>query len=112
MKLPVIVRRNHSSSSRWTSCCKEWVKQIWLHNGKHGSALYSQGKSVSLHAPDIEVVDCTGAGDGSLSGFILGKYLGKEDADCMKLAHTLSAEILQVNRAIVTHLTRGSCWVW
>lgn len=82
------------------------VKQIWLHNGKHGSALYSQGKSVSLHAPDIEVVDCTGAGDGSLSGFILGKYLGKEDADCMKLAHTLSAEILQVNGAIVTHLTQ------
>lgn len=82
------------------------VKQIWLHNGKHGSALYSSGKSVSLHAPDIEVVDCTGAGDGSLSGFILGKYLGKEDADCMKLAHTLSAEILQVNGAIATHLTQ------
>lgn len=82
------------------------VKQIWLHNGKHGSALYSEGRSVSLHAPDIEVVDCTGAGDGSLSGFILGKYLGKEDADCMKLAHTLSAEILQVNGAIATHLSQ------
>ena len=82
------------------------VQQIWLHNGKHGSALYSQGKSVSLHAPDIEVVDCTGAGDGSLSGFILGKYLGWEDADCMKLAHTLSAEILQVNGAIATHLSQ------
>lgn len=82
------------------------VKQIWLHNGKHGSALYSDGKSVSLHAPTIEVLDCTGAGDGSLSGFILGKFLGKEDLDCMKLAHTLSAEILQVNGAIATHLTQ------
>lgn len=80
------------------------VKQIWLHNGKHGSALYGPGKSVSLHAPEIEVLDCTGAGDGSLSGFILGKYLGKDDADCMKIAHTLSAEILQVNGAIATHL--------
>ena len=80
------------------------VKQIWLHNGKHGSALYGPGKSVSLHAPEIEVLDCTGAGDGSLSGFILGKYLGKNDADCMKIAHTLSAEILQVNGAIATHL--------
>lgn len=80
------------------------VQQIWLHNGKHGSALYGPGRSVSLHAPEIEVVDCTGAGDGSLSGFILGKYLGKEDSDCMKLAHTLSAEILQVNGAIATHL--------
>lgn len=82
------------------------VQQIWLHNGKHGSALYSPGKSVSLHAPDIEVVDCTGAGDGSLSGFILGKHLGKSDMECMKLAHTLSAEILQVNGAIATHLTQ------
>ncbi|MBS1758893.1 MAG: hypothetical protein JST23_02120 [Bacteroidetes bacterium] len=82
------------------------VKQIWLHNGKHGSALYSAGKSVSLHAPDIEVLDCTGAGDGSLSGFILGKYLGIDDYECMKLAHTLSAEILQVNGAIATHLTQ------
>jgi pseudouridine kinase len=82
------------------------VQQIWLHNGKHGSALYSPGKSVSLHAPDIEVVDCTGAGDGSLSGFILGKHLGKTDMECMKLAHTLSAEILQVNGAIATHLTQ------
>lgn len=82
------------------------VKQIWLHNGKHGSALYSEGKSDSLHAPDIEVLDCTGAGDGSLSGFILGKYLGKEDLECMKVAHTLSAEILQVNGAIATHLSQ------
>ena len=51
-------------------------------------------------------MDCTGAGDGSLSGFILGKILGKEDVDCLKLAHTLSAEILQVNGAIATHLNQ------
>jgi len=82
------------------------VKNIWLHNGKHGSALYNKKKSVTLHAPDIHVVDCTGAGDGSLSGYILGKHLGKEDLECLKLAHTLSAEILQVNGAIATHLTQ------
>ena len=82
------------------------VKNIWLHNGQHGSALYNKEKSITLHAPTIEVVDCTGAGDGSLSGFILGKHLGKEDIECLKLAHTLSAEILQVNGAIATHLTQ------
>lgn len=80
------------------------IQQIWLHNGKHGSALYTKEKSITLHAPSIEVVDCTGAGDGSLSGYILGKHLAKEDIDCLKLAHTLSAEILQVNGAIATHL--------
>lgn len=82
------------------------VNNIWLHNGKHGSALYTKEKSISLNAPSINVVDCTGAGDGSLSGFILGKHLGKTDIDCMKLAHTLSAEILQVNGAIATHLNQ------
>jgi pseudouridine kinase len=83
------------------------VQNIWLHNGKMGSALYNKEKAITLHAPIIEVVDCTGAGDGSLSGYLLGKHLGKDDMACLKLAHTLSAEILQVNGAIATHLTQG-----
>ncbi len=80
------------------------VQHIWLHNGKNGSAMYTKEKVTTLHAPSIEVSDCTGAGDGSLSGFLLGKYLGWSDFDCMRLAHSLSAEILQVNGAIATHL--------
>ncbi len=82
------------------------VHNIWLHNGKMGSALYKKDKAITLHAPNIEVRDCTGAGDGSLTGFILGKFLNMEDMDCLKLAHTLSAEILQVNGAIATHLNQ------
>jgi len=82
------------------------VENVWLHNGKLGSAIYNKERSITLHAPEIEIVDCTGAGDGSLSGFILGKTLCKEDFDCLKLAHTLSAEILQVNGAIATHLNQ------
>jgi pseudouridine kinase len=82
------------------------VQNIWLHNGKHGSALYNKDSVIVLNAPDIEVVDSTGAGDGSLSGFILGKISGFDDLSCLKLAHTLSAEILQVNGAIATHLNQ------
>jgi pseudouridine kinase len=82
------------------------VENVWLHNGKLGSAIYNRERSITLHAPEIDIVDCTGAGDGSLSGFILGKTLGKDDEACLKLAHTLSAEILQVNGAIATHLNR------
>jgi pseudouridine kinase len=87
---------------------KRGVQNIWLHNGKQGSAFYNKDKAITLHAPDIEVVDCTGAGDGSLSGFLLGKTLGRTDEECIKLAHTLSAEILQVNGAIVTHLSQAA----
>lgn len=82
------------------------VQNIWLHNGQHGSALYTMDKTITLPAPSIEVVDCTGAGDGSLTGFILGKYLGLDDMGCLKLAHTLSAEILQVNGANIQHLDK------
>ena len=82
------------------------VENVWLHNGKLGSAIYNKERSITLHAPEIEIVDCTGAGDGSLSGFILGKTLGKDDVGCLKLAHTLSAEILQVSGAIATHLNQ------
>jgi len=82
------------------------VENVWLHNGKLGSAIYNKERSITLHAPEIEIMDCTGAGDGSLSGFILGKTLGKDDVDCLKLAHTLSAEILQVSGAIATHLNQ------
>jgi pseudouridine kinase len=82
------------------------VEKIWLHNGKHGSALYSRTQTISLHAPEVEVVDCTGAGDGSLTGYLLGKYLDFPDAACLRLAHTLSAEILKVNGAIAPNLSQ------
>jgi pseudouridine kinase len=91
---------------------KRGVRNIWLHRGKHGSALYSKESHILLHAPSIEVLDSTGAGDGSVAGYLLGKYLGKEDIDCLKLAHTLSAEILQVKGAIASHLDRHKLWTF
>jgi pseudouridine kinase len=106
-ELPVLCNKNaFFTQQQIEELLNRGVKNIWLHNGKHGSALYSKEQSLTLHAPEIEVVDCTGAGDGSLSGYILGRYLGKDDMDCLKLAHTLSVEILQVNGAIATHLTQ------
>lgn len=80
------------------------VQHIWLHHGKNGSVLYSKEKIDRLHASTVHVIDSTGAGDGALSGYILGKFLGKENTDCLKLAHTLAAEILQVKGAVATHL--------
>ncbi|MBL0307348.1 MAG: hypothetical protein IPQ25_15360 [Chitinophagaceae bacterium] len=104
-ELPVLCSEQASMTQmQIQQLLEKGVQNIWLHNGKMGSALYNKERAITLHAPSLEVVDCTGAGDGSLSGFILGKHLGKEDMDCLKLAHTLSAEILQVNGAIATHL--------
>ena len=83
------------------------VEKIWVHKGADGSVLFSGGRITTLHAPTIPFVkDCTGAGDGSLSGFIMAKYLGMSDEEALKIAHTLSAEILQVDGAIATHLNQ------
>ena len=82
------------------------VENVWLHNGKLGSTIYNKEGSITLQAPETGIIDCTGAGDGSLSGFILGKTLEKKDEDCLKLAHTLAAEILQVDGTIATHLNQ------
>ncbi len=95
-----------STQSQIEELLEKGVQNVWFHNGKIGSAIYNKERSITLHAPEIEIVDSTGAGDGSLTGFILGKTLGKDDIGCLKLAHTLSAEILQVNGAIVTHLNQ------
>lgn len=80
------------------------VKNVWLHRGSKGSTLYNASGAIHLDAPKATIVDCTGAGDGSLSGFIMSQYIGKEGIDSLKIAHTLSAEILQVDGAIATHI--------
>ncbi|MCZ2223898.1 MAG: PfkB family carbohydrate kinase [Chitinophagales bacterium] len=81
------------------------VKKVWLHRGKEGSMLFTKDNQYSLSAPEVaEIKDVTGAGDGSLSGWLMAKYLGLDDEESLKVAHTLSAEILQVNGAIATHL--------
>jgi pseudouridine kinase len=83
------------------------VQKIWLHRGKKGSMLFTKEANYSLAAPEVEDIrDVTGAGDGSLSGWVMAKYLGLDDEASLKVAHTLSAEILQVNGAIATHLNQ------
>lgn len=106
-ELPVVCHEpSPSTKKQLDDLLDRGVKHVWLHNGIHGSSIFSKEKTTSLHASLVEVLDCTGAGDGSLSGYLLGKHLGKEDIDCLKIAHTLAAEILQVNGAIATHLTQ------
>lgn len=82
------------------------IQYVWLHKGKLGSALFKKTETLQLNAPAANVVDCTGAGDGSVSGFILSKYFGKDNLNSLRTAHTLSAEILQVHGAIATHLNQ------
>jgi pseudouridine kinase len=106
-ELPALCSDNHYTTTQQQAqeLLERGVQKVWLHNGAAGSILFTKEKTIKLKAPNVDVVvDCTGAGDGSLSGYILGQYLGKTDEECLKIAHTLSAEILQVNGAIATHI--------
>ena len=83
------------------------VEKIWLHRGKKGSMLFTKNANYTLPAPEVnDIRDVTGAGDGSLSGWIMAKYLGMDDEESLKVAHTLSAEILQVHGAIATQMNQ------
>lgn len=106
-ELPALCTNNNYTTTQQQAqeLMSRGVEKVWLHNGAAGSILFTKDKTINLPAPNVpEVKDCTGAGDGSLSGFILAQYLGKTDEESLKIAHTLSAEILQVNGAIATHI--------
>lgn len=106
-ELPVICSPNAATTAQQIEeLLTKGVQNIWLHKGPEGSALYSQQRQLPLAAPEAEVVDCTGAGDGSAAAFIMAKFHGKDDYTALKTAHTLSAEILQVNGAIANHITQ------
>jgi pseudouridine kinase len=104
-ELFAVCNNNHSTESE---CINELfergVQNIWLHKGAQGSVLFNKNETVVLHSHKINVEDCTGAGDSSLAGWIFGKHLQKNDLDCLKIAHTLAIETLQVDGAMATHL--------
>jgi pseudouridine kinase len=67
-ELPVLcLESGFSSQQQIEELLNRGIHNIWLHNGKQGSALYNKERSITLDSPGIKVVDCTGAGDGSLS---------------------------------------------
>lgn len=106
-ELPAICNTNATTTeAQVLELLQRGVQNIWLHRGKQGSSIYNTTETIELVAPEAEVLDCTGAGDGSVSGFIMSKYMGKSNQESLKVAHTLSGEILQVNGAIATHLNQ------
>lgn len=106
-ELPALCSKHATSTEEQVQeLLDKGIQYIWLHKGSLGSALYKKTETLQLNAPATHILDCTGAGDGSVSGFILSKYFGRDNLNSLRTAHTLSAEILQVNGAIATHLNQ------
>lgn len=106
-ELPVLCEGDFASVRDYADeLLSRGVNKVWLHNGSRGSTIFTHEGDITLHASKIEVVDCTGAGDGSVAGFLLGKHMGRSDTESLRIAHTLAMEILQVEGANVPHLDR------
>jgi pseudouridine kinase len=106
-ELPVLCSDNaRTTDDQIKELLGRGIQNIWLHKGKEGSALYKKKETLQLPAPLVEVVDCTGAGDAAVSGFLFAKYHGKDNLTSLRTAHALSAEILQVNGAVANHLNQ------
>lgn len=82
------------------------VQKIWLRKGAAGSELFDKDGSISLHAPEIIIKDSTGAGDAALAGWAAAHYWGMNEAECVKAGHALALEILQVDGAVSTTITK------
>lgn len=83
------------------------VRYVWVHKGRAGSVLYSEYGTIALPAPAVDVTDSTGAGDAAVAAFIFGKLIDKSSEECLKLAHTMAAEILQVHGSVANGLDQS-----
>ena len=81
------------------------VKQVWLRLGEKGSVMYDGENKLSLHAPEVNVIDSTGAGDAALAGWVHGYVNESPQIDCIRYGHTLAALVLHQKGAIINTLT-------
>jgi pseudouridine kinase len=80
------------------------IKYLWIRNGKDGSQIYSTKSKIEIPAPNVKVVDITGAGDAALAGWIHGWLLNKNADECLRYGHAMASIILQVKGAVIKNL--------
>ena len=81
------------------------VRYLWLRKGKEGSVLYSDHFQFKLSAPEVQIIDTTGAGDAALAGWIHAWLRDQKPEDCVRYGQSMAALILQINGAIRKDLT-------
>ena len=74
------------------------AKAINVTEGEKGSTLYLRGEDREIHINPIKnvpVIDCTGAGDAFVAGFMFGVSKGFHYKECAKLGSTMSSFIIE-----------------
>ncbi len=83
------------ASKAVTHLLERGVQNIWIRKGKDGSEMFSRTGSIEVPAPDVKVIDSTGAGDAALAGWIHAHLQGRSADDCILYGHALAHIILQ-----------------
>jgi len=85
---------------------KKGINQIWVRKGSEGSVIYKNDLQLELSVPEINIKDSTGAGDAALAGWIFAHLDGYDETDCLKIAHSFAMDILQIEGAVDTTITK------
>ena len=82
------------------------IQQIWVRKGSEGSVIYNYNSQLELGVPEIKIIDSTGAGDAALAGWIFAHINDFNEIDCLKIAHSFAMDILQIEGAVDTGITK------
>jgi pseudouridine kinase len=97
---------NTNSDQHSASLLEKGIYQIWVRKGSEGSVIYNRDSKMELGVPDINIKDSTGAGDAALAGWIFAHLNDYEEPDCLKIAHSFAMDILQIEGAVDTAVTK------
>lgn len=81
------------------------VHYLWMRKGKEGSIMFSKMHQFELDAPDVQLIDTTGAGDAALAGWMHAWLRDHKSEDCVRYGHALASLVLQTKGAIRNDLT-------
>ena len=97
---------NKLSHHHAVSLIEKGISQIWLRKGSEGSVIYKNKTEIELGVTTITIKDSTGAGDAALAGWIFAHLYGYNEIDCLKIAHSFAMDILQIEGAVDTTITK------
>ena len=84
-----------SITSHLHNIYKKGVSHIAITNGKSGAYIYANGNMFHCIAPDVHIIETTGAGDAFASGFTAGLIKTKDAQQAASIGMTNATSVIQ-----------------
>ena len=81
------------------------VSKIWISKGNQGSVMHSNGKSILVSAPNISIIDSSGAGDAAVAGWVYGMIHGQSETSAIQNGHALALQVLEIKGTVDHNIT-------